>query len=99
MRDVDGLYGAERRKRFVEFFRIADNQHCELIAVDILCGNAIHVRSIYFLNLGRILVEPVGGIAVELVGHALGENLIRRIEAEDECVEDGVFRVLDFLRR
>ena len=65
--------------------------------MDIFRGYAIDVRCRYFLDFRRILVEPVGGISIELVGHALGENFIGRVEAEDECVEDRVFGLLDFI--
>ena len=65
--------------------------------MDIFRCYAIDIRCRYSLYFRRILVEPVGGISIELVCHALGENFIGRVEAEDECVEDRVFGLLDLI--
>ncbi len=97
--DIDFLHGSERRERLVELFGVADHQYRELIAMDILCRYAIDVGGGHFLDFRGKLVEPVRGISVEFVGEALGENLVGRVEAEDESVQDGVFRLLEFLRR
>jgi hypothetical protein len=64
--------------------------------VQILGGDAVHVGGGDFLDFRLVLVEPVGRVAVVFVGHALAENFVGRVEAEDERVEDGVFGVLDF---
>ena len=45
------LHRAERRQRLVEFFRVADHQHGQLIAVQIFCGDAIYVGGRDFLDL------------------------------------------------
>ena len=57
--DVDLLHGAERRERFVKLLCVADNQHRQLVAVDVLRGDAIHVYRRYLLNFGRVFVQPV----------------------------------------
>ena len=96
-RDVDFLQSAERGKGLIEFFRVADDEYGELIAVQILGCDAVHVRGGDLFDLRLILVEPVGRISVVLVGHAFAENLVGRIEAEDEGVEDGIFGALNFV--
>ncbi len=88
---------AERGQRLVEFFRVADDQHGELILVQVLGGDAVHVGCSDLLDFRLIFVEPVGRISVIFVGHALAENFVGRVEAEDEGVEDGVFGALDFV--
>src|SRR5579859_5710109 len=65
--------------------------------MQILGGNTNHVGSVDLFDFRLILVEPVGRISVILVGHALGEDLVGRVEAEDERIEDGVFRALDLV--
>ena len=65
--------------------------------MQILGGHAVDVGGRDFLDFRLVLVEPVGRISVVLVGHALAENFVGRVEAEDEGVEDGVFGVLDFV--
>src|SRR5579871_2524676 len=64
--------------------------------MNVLGGDAVHIRGGDFFNFGRKLVEPVSRIAIELISHALGQNLVGRVEPENECIEDRVLRLLDF---
>src|SRR5277367_1425728 len=63
--------------------------------MQIFCRYSIYIGCSDFLNLGGILVQPVQRVAVEFVGHALGENFVGRVEAEDERIENGVFGMLN----
>ena len=65
--------------------------------MQILGGDPVGIGCRDLLDFRLIFVEPVGRISVILVGHALAENLVRRVETEDERVENGVFGTLDFV--
>ena len=65
--------------------------------MEILCGYTVRIGGGDLLDFCLVAVQPVGGIAVELIGHALGQNLVGRVEAEDEGVQDLIFGVFDFV--
>ena len=96
-RDVDVAYRTQCGNGFVELLGIADHQHCQLILVEILCGDAIDVRHGGLLNSGTIFLKKVQRVAIELVRHALAQNFVRRIEIENEGIEDGILGALDFV--
>ncbi len=68
-----------------------------MIFVQIFRGHAVCVRGCDFLDLGGVFVEPVGWVPVELIGHAFAENLVGRVETEDERVKNRVFGALEFI--
>ena len=59
--------------------------------------DAIHVGSRYLLDFHEILVEPIGGVSVEFISDALGQNFVGGVEAEDKRVQDGVLGLLDLI--
>ena len=84
--------GAQRGERLIEICRLACNQHRQFVFVQIFGPNAGHIGSRYFFNTGAVAFQEVGGKTIVLVSHAFTKDFVRRIEVEDEGVEDGVFR-------
>ena len=57
--------------------------------MQIFCGHGVYFSGGYLLDLGLILIQPVRRISVVLVRHTLDQDLVRRVESENERVENG----------
>ena len=60
-----------------------------------LSGHSRHVGGRYLFYSGAEPIEIVEGISIEFVSHLFAQNLFRRIQIEDEAVQDGILGSLD----
>ena len=74
---------------------VAHHQHGQLILVQIFGHRPGYIRRRHLFDSGAEAIQVVGGIAIEFVSHAFAQNLVGRIEIEDETVQDGILGALD----
>src|ERR1051326_6738360 len=65
--------------------------------MDVFGDDAGDVSGLNFLNSATEALEKVRWIAVELVGHALTQDFVRRVEVKDERVQQGILGALDLV--
>src|ERR1035438_125439 len=92
--NVHVLYRAECAEGLAEFRVIANHQHCHAFFVDVLARDAGDVICRYLFHFIAISLQKIERITIELVGHLLAQDFFRRVELEDEQVEDVVFGAL-----
>src|SRR5437867_3660742 len=66
--------------------------------MDVFPGYAVNVSRRDLFDSGAIALQEVRRIAVKLIAHAFGQDLLLGVEFEDEGVQDGVLGFLQFFR-
>ena len=79
----------------LDFRTVADDEHGELVGVNVLFGGRGRRRRAYFLECRAVGFKIIGGIAVEFEFFALVEDLVSGVVAEEERVEDVVLGALE----
>ncbi len=86
---------AESVKGRLDFRAIADHKHSKLVWVNVLFGDGGEIGERNFLEGRAVGFEIIGRIAVEFEFLALIEDLVPGVVAEEERVENIVFRALE----
>lgn len=65
-----------------------NDQHGNLLRVNILPRHAVNVSGGDFFNRGAILFEEIRGVSVELIGHAFRQHFFIGIKGKDKGIQD-----------
>src|SRR5262249_21337668 len=93
--DVEWRNLAESIEAAVKFLGVSHHENRDALGMNVLLRDALYIRGCDFFNARTVALQKIRGVAVELVAHALEEDLLLRIKFKNERIQDGVFGFLE----